>query len=235
MSELAHGDLRVRELVALVREPQSLVSYHLRLLREAGLVSAHRSSADTRDSYYRLDLDRCGHELRSSGTALHPALLAPTRGNRPADAQQLSRISVLFACTGNSARSPIAEALLRSRSGNLLEVTSGGSHPKPALHPDAVRVLRDRYAIDIGDQRPRHLDTFSGQRFDYVITLCDRVREVCPEVGDRSRRVHWSVADPATSTHRHPADYSAFVRTADEIDARVRHLLAALTLREAQP
>lgn len=234
LTELADSDLRVRELVALVREPQNLVSYHLRLLRDAGLVAARRSSSDARDSYYRLDLDRCDDELRSSGNALHPALLASPWGGRPVDARQSSRVSVLFACTGNGARSPIAEALLRSRSGNHVDVTSGGSQPKPVMHPHAVGVLRDHYAIDIANQRPRHLDSFAGQRFDFVITLCDKVREVCPHLGDSSHHVHWSIADPA-APDGNQADYSDFVRTAAEIDNRVRHLLATLALKEAQP
>src|SRR4051794_34460939 len=72
--ELADSDYRVRELVARVDEPQNLVSYHLRLLRDGGLVTARRSSFDGRDSYYHLDLDRCADELIASGAALHPAL-----------------------------------------------------------------------------------------------------------------------------------------------------------------
>ena len=105
---------------------------------------------------------------------------------------------MLFVCTGNSARSPIAEALLRHRAGGHVEVASAGSHPKPRLHPDAVRVLREEFGIDIAGQRPRHLDAVTGRRFDYVISLCDKVREVCPDFRDHPRRVHWSIPDPAT-------------------------------------
>jgi ArsR family transcriptional regulator, arsenate/arsenite/antimonite-responsive transcriptional repressor / arsenate reductase (thioredoxin) len=232
LSELAGSDLRVRELGALVHEPQNLVSYHLRLLREAGLVTARRSSADARDSYYRLDVDRCAHGLRSSGTALHPALVAaPSLAIWPDQARHLSPGSVLFACTGNSARSPMAEALLRDRSDNRIEVTSAGSHPKPGLHPYAVRAMREHYGIDIAKQRPRPFDISAGRRFDHVITLCDRVREGCPDIGDPSRRLHWSIADPAAAGDK--ADYSDFVRTAAEIDTRVRHLLITLALEEA--
>src|SRR5215207_5714477 len=74
LTELAGSDLRVRELVTLVDQPQSLVSYHLRLLRDGGLVTATRSSFDGRDSYYHLDVDRCANALAETGTALHPAL-----------------------------------------------------------------------------------------------------------------------------------------------------------------
>ncbi|TMR92953.1 ArsR family transcriptional regulator [Nonomuraea basaltis] len=238
LSELAHCDLRVRELVALVDQPQNLVSYHLRLLRSGGLVVARRSSFDGRDSYYHLDLERCAHALAAAGTALHPALrLVPTQPTIAAE--DSAAPSVLFVCTGNSARSPIAEALLRHRTGSRAEVTSAGSHPKPRLHPNAVRVLRRQYGIDIADQRPRHLDTMTGRRFDYVISLCDKVREVCPEFGDQPRRLHWSIPDPAaTGDDTAGAGYPAFDRTAAEIDTRIRYLLPILAHtphREVQP
>src|SRR5262245_10316690 len=105
LSELARSDRRVGELCVLAGRPQSLVSYHLRLLRDGGLVSARRSAADGRDSYYVLDLGRCGELLAGAGGALHPALSLKPREQRAA-----SHASVLFLCTGNSARSQIAEA-----------------------------------------------------------------------------------------------------------------------------
>ena len=235
LTELAGSDLRVRELVARIGEPQNLVSYHLRLLRDAALVTARRSNADARDSYHHLDLDRCADALWSGGYALHPSLVTCSTGSRPADVRQMLSVSVLFACTGNSARSPIAEALLRNRSENRLDVVSAGSHPKSQLHPLAVRVLHEQYGIDIADQRPRHLDTLSGSRFDYVITLCDKVREVCPGFGDPTKQVHWSVPDPAAARAGREPDYSDFLRIATDIDSRVRHLLAMLASKEDQP
>src|SRR5918993_1078926 len=101
LTELAGSDLRVRELVTLVGQPQSLVSYHLRLLRDGGLVTATRSSFDGRDSYYHLDLDRCAQALAGTGAALHPALRPA--GTTPVHPRQLPRLTVLFVCTGNSA------------------------------------------------------------------------------------------------------------------------------------
>ncbi|MGF0175640.1 ArsR family transcriptional regulator [Streptomyces sp. Marseille-Q5077] len=237
LTELAASDYRVRELVERVGQPQNLVSYHLRLLRGGGLVTARRSSFDARDSYYHLDLQHCAHALAGAGTALHPALgFAPTPPPRLSPPPP-SRPAVLFACTGNSARSPIAEALLRHRTDGQVEVTSVGSHPKTRIHTDAVQVLRERHEIDISGQRPRHLDTLVGRRFDYVISLCDKVREVCLGFGDQSRLVHWSIPDPAAASGPGPVGYPAFVRTAAEIDTRIRYLLPLLipTPQEVQP
>jgi protein-tyrosine-phosphatase/DNA-binding transcriptional ArsR family regulator len=229
LTELADSDYRVRELVERLDQPQNLVSYHLRLLREGGLVTATRSSFDGRDSYYHLDLDRCADALTGIGAALHPALRRVANPPIPPVEQQRSRrIAVLFVCTGNSARSPIAEALLRERTANRAAVTSAGTWPKSRMHPNAIRVLRERFGIDIAGQRPQRLDTLAGRRFDQVITLCDRAREACPEFAYRPRRVHWSVPDPAAADESDQASYSAFLHTAANIDARVRHLLPVL-------
>lgn len=237
LSELSVGDYRVRELVTLVGEPQNLVSYHLRLLRDGGLVTAARSSFDGRDSYYHLDLDRCAEALADTGLALHPALrrepVAPRTA--PVDLRRSPRVGVLFVCSGNGVRSPIAEALLRDHSGGRVEVTSAGSRPKPHLHDSAARVLRHQYGIDVTGLRPRHLDTVAGRRFDYVISLCDKAREACPDFPGRPRRVHWSIPEPVTApdtdtdTNTDQAGYSAVQRTAADIDRRVSHLLSVLS------
>ncbi len=228
LTELAASDYRVRELVKRIGHPQNLVSYHLRLLRSGGLVSANRSSADGRDSYYHLDPDRCAQALAGAGVALHPALRLDATPPAAMAAEGSHPPSVLFTCTGTSARSPIAEALLRHRTGGRVEVTSAGSHPKLRIHPNTVRVLRDEYGIGLAGQRPRHLDALAGGRFDYVISLCDRVREACPEFGQQARRLHWSIPDPATTGGSDQASYPLFRRTAAEIDARIRHLLPVL-------
>jgi protein-tyrosine-phosphatase/DNA-binding transcriptional ArsR family regulator len=229
LTELAASDRRVRELVELVGEPQNLVSYHLRLLRDGGLVAARRSSHDARDSYYRLDLDRCAEALRAVGVALHPSLRLDLAPSPVASTGRSARPHVLFTCTGNSARSPIAEALLRHRAGDRVDVISAGSRPKPRIHPNAIRVLRRHYGgIDVTDQRPRDLNTVTGRRFDYVISLCDRVREVDPRFGDRPRLIHWSIADPAADGDTDQQSYPAFRNAAAEIDTRIRHLLPVL-------
>jgi protein-tyrosine-phosphatase/DNA-binding transcriptional ArsR family regulator len=228
LRELVQSDRAVWELMMLVDEPQSLVSYHLRLLRDGGLVTARRSSADRRDSYYSIDLTACRAALQAAGGALHPALrLGPQPPAHPRTGRSGRRRRVLLLCTGNSARSQMAEALLERMSAGAIEAASAGSHPKP-LHPNAVRVLQKR-GIDISANRTKHLDEFVSQPFDTVITLCDRVREVCPAFPSRPELVHWSIPDPALEGPTYRASYPAFERTAAELETRISfrlHLLA---------
>jgi protein-tyrosine-phosphatase/DNA-binding transcriptional ArsR family regulator len=226
MRELASGDRRVRELTAAVRQPQNLVSYHLRQLRAAGLVSARRSSFDGRDTYYRLDLDGCAQALAASVTALHPGLALPPAAAQAADAPEAARRRVLFVCTGNTGRSPMAEALLRHQAGAHVEAASAGTRPRP-LHPDAVAVMRDRYRIDITGHRPTPVETVAHEQFDFVITLCDKAREHCPEFPGHPGLIHWSMPDPSAA-EGNLAGYPAFERTADELETRIRFLLPAL-------
>jgi protein-tyrosine-phosphatase len=229
LTELADSDRRVGELTERLGSPQNLVSYHLRELRSGGLVSARRSAADGRDTYYRVDLGRCADLLVDAGAALHPGVrleLVPPSPDAPLRPRG-RKPKVLFLCTGNSARSQIAEALLEHRSGHAIQARSAGSHPKP-LHPNAVRVMAER-GIDIADRTTKHLDRFARNRFDRVITLCDKVKEVCPEFPGPAPTAHWSMADPAGEGDSDDASYPAFVRTADEIEARVNLLIARLT------
>jgi protein-tyrosine-phosphatase/DNA-binding transcriptional ArsR family regulator len=214
LGELAGSDRQVHELTEALGVAQNLVSYHLGQLRTGGLVTARRSSADGRDTYYHLNLARCGQLLADAGGALHPAL----RLTPPAATVHSGR-TVLFLCTGNSARSQMAEALLRKHSGGAVTAHSAGSHPKP-LHPHAVTAMAE-YGIDLSGARTKHLEEYAGRRFDHVITLCDKVREVCPEFPDHPVPVHWSVPDPA----REPDGYPAFQRVAVDLAARVGFLL----------
>jgi protein-tyrosine-phosphatase/DNA-binding transcriptional ArsR family regulator len=224
LSELGGSDRRVRELCALLERPQNLVSYHLGKLRAEGLVTSRRSAADGRDSYYVLDLARCGELLATSGGALHPALrLAPPPPHEWHRASDPARPRVLFLCTGNSARSQIAEAIVEELAHGEVEARSAGSHPKP-LHPNAVRVMRAR-GIEVSGRRSKHLSEFADQRFDYVVSLCDRVREVCPEFPDHPDLIHWSIPDPAREGSTDEETYPAFERTAAELASRIPFLL----------
>jgi protein-tyrosine-phosphatase/DNA-binding transcriptional ArsR family regulator len=226
LTELARSDLRVNELTRLLGKPQNLVSYHLAELRKAGLVRARRSSADGRDTYYRVDLVRCRDLLSATGAALHPGLqlrpAAPTAALMASGRTPL----VLFLCTGNSARSQMAEALLEARSHHTVRARSAGSHPK-ALHPNAVRVMAER-GLDISERSTKHLSLFAPTRFDQVITLCDKVREICPEFRGQPAAVHWSMADPAAEGDTHAESYPAFCRTADDLEARIGLLIGQL-------
>ena len=227
LQELARSDRAVSELTQLVGEPQNLVSYHLRHLRDGGLVSSRRSSADGRDVYYAIDLNACEDNLMAAGRELHPGLsLVPMPSAAPRRGRSRRRPRVLFLCTGNSARSQMAEAMLEHRSNGAVEAASAGSHPKP-LHPNAVRVMRKR-GIDISSNRTKHLDEFASRRFDLVITLCDRVREVCPEFPHHPELVHWSVPDPAREGDTNRASLPAFERTATELETRIRFLVHQL-------
>jgi protein-tyrosine-phosphatase/DNA-binding transcriptional ArsR family regulator len=231
LSELARSDRQVRELTALVGQRQSLTSYHLGRLREGGLVTSRRSSADGRDSYYSLDLAVCRERLAEAGAALHPGLrLVPTDLSSPSGGRRRlathRAVRVLFLCSGNSARSQMAEAMMEQLGGSRVEAVSAGSHPK-ALHPNAVRVMRER-GIDISGRRSTHLSEVVGQRFDHVISLCDRVREVCPDFPGAPAVAHWSMADPAAEATADAHSYPAFVRTAEELDTRVHFLLHAI-------
>jgi protein-tyrosine-phosphatase len=227
LGELARSDRMVHELTRLVGQPQSLVSYHLGRLRSADLVSARRSSADGRDTYYTVDLTRIGSLLGTTGSTLHPGLrLTPAAPVDRLAADAAPR--VLFLCTGNSARSQIAEALTRVRSDGRVEACSAGSHPK-TLHPNAVRVMREEHGIDIAGQRTKHLDEYTSAKFDRVITLCDRVREVCPELPGEPEAIHWSIPDPAAGQTDDDTSYPEFERVAADLETRVGFLLAALT------
>ncbi|MGE5114206.1 MAG: arsenate reductase ArsC [Acidobacteriaceae bacterium] len=105
---------------------------------------------------------------------------------------------VLILCTGNSARSQMAEGLLRHIAGDRFEVFSAGTRPT-GLNPLSVEALRE-VGIDISDHRSKSVDEFAGQQFDYVITVCDNARELCPVFPGTGQRIHQNFPDPAAYT-----------------------------------
>ena len=219
LRELARSDRRVGELTEAIARPQNLVSYHLRELRKAGVVDARRSSADGRDVYYRADLARCRELLGSAGAGIHPSLeLGGAAGGR----EKWARSKVLFLCTGNSARSQMAAALIEHRSSHAVSARSAGSHPKP-LHPFAVDAMAAR-GIDISQRKATHLDRYVRTHFDRVITMCDKVREVCPDFPGEPLTSHWSIPDPAAD-----GTYEAFEAAARHIEARIDLLITEMT------
>lgn len=230
LSELSRSDRKVHELTARTGEAQNLVSYHLGKLRDVAMVSTRRSAADRRDTYYGLDLDRIGGLLSAAGAGLHPGLRL-TPAPRVAALPRPAR--VLFLCTGNSARSPMAAALAGAMSGGTVLADSAGSHPRP-VHPNAVRVMRERHGLDLSGHTPIHLDAFVGQFFDAVISACDRVREVCPAFPGAPEPIHWSLANPATGEDD-ALTYPLFLETASELATRIAYLLARLADRPRTP
>ena len=126
-----------------------------------------------------------------------------------------SKQRVLILCTGNSARSQMAEGLLRAKAGDRFEVFSAGTRPG-ALRAEAVAALGE-VGIDISHHRSKSVDEFAGQNFDYVITVCDNARESCPVFPARARRIHWSFEDPAS--------LDDFRRVRDEIGERLDKFL----------
>lgn len=101
---------------------------------------------------------------------------------------------VLILCTGNSARSQMAEGLLRHDAGDRFAVESAGTNPG-VVRPEAIQVMRE-IGIDISGQRSKHLDAFIGQHFDYVLTVCDNANESCPIFPGNTKRIHQSFEDP---------------------------------------
>ena len=226
VTALARSDHHVQELVHFLGQPPNLVSYHLKRLRSEHLVTERRSTADRRDVYYSLDLDRLRELYLSTGEAIHPGLGGPaSQSDDTAQQTAGSPARVLFLCTQNSARSQLAEGILRHLGGDRVEVFSAGSEPS-SIHPETVRTLAS-LGIDPSRQHAKHLDRYRGQRFDYIITVCDRVRETCPAFPGDPERIHWSFPDPVL-VESEEARRRAFDQTAQQLVTRIRYLLTLI-------
>ena len=250
LTMLARSDYNGQGFVHLLGQPQNLVSYHLRKLYEQGLIAERRSTADERSIYYSLDLEMVRSLYLTAGEALHPAMVAidtrattrvaPTMDGEdtravdgedtrattmvaPIDGEDLR---VLFLCTENSARSQMAEALLRHLSHGRVEAYSAGSHPT-RVHPLALQAL-EASEISTEGLRAKSIDEFLGLSFDYIVTVCDRVREACPTFPGDPERIHWSFADPATVEGTAEERYRVFEQTSLQLTTRLRFLLTLL-------
>jgi len=140
-------------------------------------------------------------------------------------------VRVLFLYTHNSARSQMAEGLLRHLSHRQVETCSAGTHPTQ-LHPYAVRVPAD-IGIDISRQRAKHLNEVEDQSFDYVITVCDAVYEICPEFPGHPRHLHWGFPDPAAYEGTETMQQQVFRQTCIQLDQLIQGLLRLI--EEVQP
>jgi arsenate reductase (thioredoxin) len=128
----------------------------------------------------------------------------------------------LILCTGNSARSQMAEGLLRHDAGDRFDVFSAGTRPTQ-VRPEAIAVMRE-LGIDISGQRSKSIDEFSGLIFDYVVTVCDNAQRSCPTFPASTKQIHWSLEDPAAVEGSYEHRLAAFRRIRDELRARLREL-----------
>ncbi|HVH09875.1 MAG TPA: arsenate reductase ArsC [Gemmatimonadales bacterium] len=134
-------------------------------------------------------------------------------------------IRVLFLCTGNSARSQIAEALLNWKGKGRFHAESAGSQPAPRVHPLAIETLA-AHAIPWSGHAPRGLDAVTHQRWDLVITVCDRAKDACPVFPAGPVLAHWSIADPAHVDGDQVTRGTAFAEAFRRIEGRIDALLA---------
>jgi protein-tyrosine-phosphatase len=203
----------------------NLVSYHLRLLRGEEVVQEHRSSADGRDVFYRLNFDRFQHLYLHVLSDIHPALGEPLPAEAQARTVDGPPLRVLFLCTHNSARSQMAEALLRHLAGERVESQSAGTEVS-RVHPIALTTL-ERQGVDATGLYSKHLSQFLGQHFDYVITVCDRANESCPIFPGDPERIHWSFPDPSAVSD--PNEQArAFARIFFDLEKRLKLLLTLI-------
>lgn len=192
------SDRSPKELAALTGTASNLLAFHLDVLEDAGLITRIASQGDARRRYVTLD-------RRRFALLVTPPQLAASTADR-----------VLFVCTANSARSQLAAALWRARTG--ADALSAGTDPADRVHPEAVGIARQR-GLDLGGARPRgygDLDVVP----DLVVSVCDRARE--SSIGFDAPLLHWSVPDPVGG------DCAAFARAFDDISDRVEHLARAV-------
>jgi len=131
------------------------------------------------------------------------------------------KFRVLFLCTGNSARSILAEHLLRRLAPGRFEAFSAGAHPKGRVNPHVLEILRDGYHIDTSGARSKSWEEFRGMKFDFVITVCDRARESCPVWPGQPIVAHWGSNDPDVVEGDGEAKRQAVKNVAMEIDRRL--------------
>ena len=142
-----------------------------------------------------------------------------------------SPLRILFVCTGNSARSQMAEGFARQYGPERIEAHSAGMEPT-RLNPNAVAVMRER-GIDISGQQSKVFDEYVAWGMDYVITVCGNADERCPVLPPEVRRLHWPLGDPARALGTPDEILAVFRRSRDEIDTLVRDFVAKVTA--AQP
>src|SRR5713226_5727691 len=139
--------------------------------------------------------------------------------------RQTPKQRVLFVCTGNSCSSQMAEGFLRELAGNQFKAASTGTSPT-RVNPLAVRAMAE-VGVDITEQRSKSVEEMTGERFDYVITVCDRAREACPVFPGRANRLHWSFDDPGEAEGSEQERLEVFRRTRNDIAASIKDFASA--------
>jgi arsenate reductase len=191
----------------------------------APLLAAQRQAIERQ----RVDLDRLEGELLDLESTIAAAGRATGR-ERPMPADP---IRVLFVCTHNSARSQIAEALLKRYGGDDFEVHSAGTEVT-RVNPYALRVIEEA-GVDWSGARSKSINEFLAQRFDYVITVCDRARATCPVFPGSSNTLHWGLDDPSEAEGTDEEKLAAFRRTATEVSARLRPFIEVALRAAGRP
>jgi protein-tyrosine-phosphatase len=220
VQQLRLGDYRVGELVASLQAPQSLLSYHLGLLHDAGFIENHRSDADGRSLYYGLN--------RLAFQNLHTQLeaaLGIASSSAPLPSQ---RVTIVVVCTRNSVRSQMAEGWLRHLYGGQVVVRSGGIAPG-TLDPLAVEIMAEA-GVDIGHQVAKPLTALQELPADLLITVCDRARERCDPAGVARQHIHWSIPNPANEAAPAAIQVERYRATRDALQRRVVGLWPILPL-----
>lgn len=226
LHELRLSDYQVGELVERLGLSQNLVSYHLGLLRQAGFVQVHRSDADGRALYYRLKLDALHGGFRQVAASLH--------GPDVVSHDEVPALPVVFLCSGNSARSQMAEGWLRHLSGGRVPVQSAGVNPRP-IQPLVVQVMQE-VQIDVSQQHAKGLDHLKPfEPPPLVITVCDAAREhIHSQTLHARASLHWSVPMPARMQLTGGSELMVFRALRDELRERVEGLLSLLPTLAAQ-
>ena len=140
----------------------------------------------------------------------------------------MNKKRVLFLCTGNSARSQMAEGLLRKFARGEFEVFSAGTNPAPNVHPLAIAAMTEE-RIDISQQKPKPATQFLKDTFDYIITVCDNAKQTCPIFPGKARKIHWNLQDPAAAQGTEEEQLDTFRKTRDEIKLKILEFVQVST------
>jgi ArsR family transcriptional regulator, arsenate/arsenite/antimonite-responsive transcriptional repressor / arsenate reductase (thioredoxin) len=220
ISLLSTGPILVGDICNTSGLPLTLVSQHLRVLRESGMVQAERDSNDARAVWYSLNPQRIKEIQTVLSMVFDMTKIVDRRIPEVKQSPNLTRekFRVLFLCSGNSARSQMAEALLQHYGTGLIEARSAGTHPRE-VHPLTIKVLTE-IGIDTTGLKAKHYSVFSRESFRYVITVCDRANEECPDFNGNYQRIHWSIVDPVKDGNEDEL-LNVFEQTRQELAERI--------------